>query len=105
MTAETTARVVKVYAPDLMDRSKIAAACPGAEFVRSAADLDGATLAVVDLSRPGVLDALKGITCETSIGFGAHVDRDLLHEASVRGVQQVLTRREFFGRLDAIFAA
>ena len=47
---------VIVFAPDLMDRSRIAAALPHARFVRTVAELQSAppeSLVVVDLGRAG----------------------------------------------------
>ncbi|HMC42713.1 MAG TPA: hypothetical protein VKI20_06860 [Acidimicrobiales bacterium] len=99
---------IVAYIPDLMDRSKVQAAAGGAvSFVPSPADLaeaagDPATqLVVVDLSRPGVLAALPAIaaTGVRSVGFGSHVDRALLAEASGAGCSEVMARSSFFGRL------
>ena len=64
--------MIKAYAPDLMDRSKIAAALPAVEHVRRVGDLVGATVAVVDLSRPGVgahnmIDELFKPPCQYTI--------------------------------------
>jgi hypothetical protein len=90
---------ILVYAPDLMDRSKIAAALPGARFVGAPVELAGeADLVIVDLSRPGALDALPAITART-IGFGSHVDTDLLDAARAAGCDEVLPRSRFFARL------
>ena len=95
---------VLVYAPDLIDRSKIAAALPAARFVTTPADLAGpADLVVVDLSRPGVLEALPAITART-IGFGSHVDTDRLDAAAAAGCDQVLPRSRFFAQLPALIS-
>jgi len=55
---------VLAFVPDLMDRSRMRA--PGAEvvFVSDPSELVGAEadLVVLDLSRPGVVEALPGIT-------------------------------------------
>ena len=112
------------YVPDLMDRSKVAAAAAGpVTFVASPAELvalargevtaaggeDTAaggevtaaggevTLVVVDLSRPGVLDVLPSIGPPT-IGFGRHDDRELLAAASKAGCDRVLARNAFFAQ-------
>ena len=92
---------VVAYVPDLMDRSKIAAAAPGTTFVRTPAELAGteADLVVVDLSRPGALDALAGLAGVRTIGFGSHVDEALLAAARAAGCQEVLPRSRFFARL------
>lgn len=93
---------VVAYVPDLMDRSRLAgidglvfAAAPG-DLVGMAA---GADLVVVDLSRPGVLEALAELEGVRTIGFGSHVDRDLLAAAVAAGCQEVLPRSRFFARV------
>lgn len=115
-------RVVALV-PDLMDRSKVAAAAPGVRFVRSPAELaaevagdagtgaagtgaDRADLIVVDLSRPGVLDALPSLAAGGSrvVGFGSHVDRALLDAARAAGCSQVLARSAFFARLPELLS-
>jgi len=90
---------VVAYVPDLMDRSKVAAAAD-VTFVREAAALAGADadLVVVDLNRPGVLDVLPAISART-IGFGSHVQRDVLDAARAAGCDVVLKRSEFFAQL------
>lgn len=99
--------VVVAHVPDLMDRSKLAA-LPGAEvtFVGDpaglavAASARGATVVVVDLSRPGVLEALAaGGLPERVVGFGSHVDGDLLRAAREAGCTDVMPRSRFFGRM------
>jgi DNA-binding NarL/FixJ family response regulator len=93
---------------DLMDRSKLAAAHPGAVLVRSAAALDerlaagGVDLVIVDLSRG---DALDAIVCASShdgvrvVAYGSHVDDDRLAAAQAAGAHEVLPRSRFFARL------
>lgn len=104
---------IVAYVPDLMDRSKVAAAAgDAAKFVATPAALagaagagSGATLVVVDLSRPGVLDALRGLGGEVrTIGFGSHVDRELLAAAADAGCDLVLPRSQFFARLPELVA-
>jgi len=128
------ARVV-VCAPDLMDQSKIRAAASigevsdgdasgeptasdagGLRFVRADRLVDAVLddpsvrLVVVDLSRPGVLDAVSSIAAGRGeravrvVGFGSHVDRTLLGEASARGCDEVLARSAFFGDLAAVLS-
>jgi 2-keto-3-deoxy-6-phosphogluconate aldolase len=99
------------FVPDLMDRSKVSAAAPHVVFVASAAALvaavagDGADLVVVDLSRSGVLDALRALPAGVpSIGFGSHVDTELLAAAAAAGCGTVLPRSRFFTRLAALLA-
>jgi len=60
-----------------------------------------ADLVIVDLGRPGVLEVLAGIGAPT-VGFGSHVDRDLLAAAHASGCDQVLARSAFFGRLRSL---
>lgn len=98
---------IAAYVPDLMDRSKVAAAA-GADvtFVRAPADLAGAgaDLVVVDLSRPGVLEALGQLAGVRTIGFASHVDRPLAQAAADAGCDQVLARSRFFGSLSDLLA-
>ncbi len=94
-------RPVVVFAPDLMDRSRISAALPHAQFVTAAAhlhDADPAALLLVDLHRPGVLDAIPALR-HTVIGFASHVDDSLLQAARDAGCAEVLPRSRFFRRL------
>ena len=98
---------IVAYVPDLMDRSKVAAAAPHATFVRTPAELAeaaaGVDLVVVDLSRTGALEALSELSVRT-IGFGSHVDRDLLAAATAAGCDQVLPRSKFFADLSELLA-
>lgn len=97
---------IAAYVPDLMDRSKVAAAAGEGEvtFVRTPADLAavGAEVVVVDLARPGVVDALAQLAATRSIGFASHVDRTLLEAARAAGCQEVLPRSRFFSNLDEL---
>lgn len=93
-----------VYAPDLMDRSKIAAASGNAPltFVRrpvELADLD-APLLVVDLGRPGVLEVLPSLVGRGGrvVGFVNHTRADVIVAARAAGCE-VMARSEFFRRL------
>ena len=93
---------VVVFAPDLMDRSKITAAVPGASVVRSvdAVTSSPGVIIVVDLSRPGVVDALGGWVAAGArvIGYASHVDRDLIDAGRGAGAE-VMARSAFFGRV------
>ena len=100
---------VAACVPDLMDRSKVAAAAAavGADvtFVARPADLAAAAAAdvvVVDLSRPGVLEALASLAGVRTVGFGSHVDRALLDAARAAGCDEVLARSTFFARLPEV---
>jgi len=88
---------VVAFVPDLMDRSKVAAAGADVTFVATPAALVGADadLVVVDLGRPGVLDVLASLEIPV-IGFASHVDRDLMASARAAGCSQVLARSAFF---------
>jgi hypothetical protein len=94
--------------PDLMDRSKVSGAAPGATFVASPGALAeaaaGADVVVVDLGRPGVLDVLPALaaTGVRVVGFGSHVDRDTLDAARTAGCTEVLPRSAFFRDLPAL---
>ena len=102
---------VVAYVPDLMDRSKVSAAAGSTvRFVRQPADLaEAATTAdvvVVDLGRDGVIDALADVAAlgVRVIGFGSHVDREVLDAARAAGCSQVLARSAFFGQITALLA-
>jgi DNA-binding NarL/FixJ family response regulator len=96
--------VIAAYVPDLMDRSRFA----GVEvsFVTSPADLATTTAEVVvlDLGRPGSVEALPSLAGRRVIAFGSHVDRDLLDAARAAGCDQVLPRSQFFSRLRELLA-
>ncbi len=98
------------YVPDLMDRSKIAAASPGTRFVSTPAELAGAAddldaeLVVVDLSRPGVLDVVSSVAGSRRVmGFASHLDAARLARVLPQGCQ-VMFRSAFFAGLGAFFA-
>jgi D-arabinose 1-dehydrogenase-like Zn-dependent alcohol dehydrogenase len=99
---------VVAYVPDLMDRSKVAAAGAAVSFVATPAALveaaPGATVAVVDLGRPGAVDALPALvaTGVRVVAFGSHVDRDTLDAARSAGCQEVLPRSAFFRDLPSL---
>jgi hypothetical protein len=94
--------VIVAYVPDLMDRSKVAAAAD-VRFVARPADLAGAAapgdLVVVDLTRPGVVEALGDLAATRVIGFANHTSREVMAAAREAGVEQVLARSEFFSQL------
>ena len=92
------------YVPDLMDRSKVAAA-GDATFVSRPADLAAlskeADVVVVDLTRPGVVDVLADLQGRV-IGFANHTAREAMAAARAAGVEQVMPRSEFFARIDEL---
>ena len=97
---------VAAYVPDLMDRSRLAALGADVTFVAAPPELAGteADVVVVDLSRPGVLEVLGGLTAAHTIGFGSLVDRELLEAARAAGCDEVLPRSRFFARVGELLA-
>ncbi len=91
---------VAVFVPDLMDQSKVRSAFPDAERLRSPSQLATCTAEVVlvDLNRPGVIDALPDIAGDV-IGFASHVDDEVIALAWAAGATDVLARSVFFKRL------
>ena len=97
-----SARIV-AFVPDLMDRSKVAAAAEGqVRFVATPGDLvtaaTDADLVIVDLGRPAVLAVLAEVVAGGArvVAFGSHVDRDTLAAARQAGCHEVVARSEFF---------
>lgn len=90
-------------APDLMDRGRISSARPDVVFLGGPAELAGLgpdDVALVDLGRPAVLEAVG--TCPAHVvGFVAHVDGARSAAAVTAGVDEVLPRSVFFRRLAA----
>lgn len=105
-------RRVVAYVPDLMDASRLRSAAASVELepVRSPAALAaaavGADLVVVDLSRAGVIDRLPAIAAAGApvVGFGPHVDHELLETATAAGCHEVVPRSAFFRSLPARLA-
>ncbi len=97
---------IVAYVPDVMDRSKVAAA-GDCIFVSRPADLaglcGGADLVVVDLTKPGVVEVLGGLNTRV-IGFANHTSVDVMEAARAAGCQQVMARSEFFANLDTLLA-
>jgi len=97
---------ILAYVPDLMDRSKVAAA-GDCVFASRPADLaalcPSADLVVVDLTKPGVVDVLGDLDARV-IGFANHTSRDAMDAARAAGCEQVLPRSEFFARIDELLA-
>ena len=97
---------IVAYVPDLMDRSKLSGVNADVRFAASAdalvaaASKPGVDLVVVDLSRPGAVDALSQLPEGLrSIGFGSHVDAEVLASARAAGCTEILPRSKFFARL------
>ena len=100
-------KTVVAYVPDLIDRSKVASSGAAVTFVarpaelaRAAADRQ-ADLVVVDLTRPGVLDALPDVSVPV-VAFANHTRRDLMDAALAAGAEHVMARSAFFSRLDEL---
>jgi hypothetical protein len=95
---------IVAYVPDLMDRSKVAAA-GDCVFVSRPDDLaalsPSADVVVVDLTRPGVVDVLTDVKGRV-IGFANHTARDVMDAARAAGCEQVLPRSDFFARIDEL---
>jgi hypothetical protein len=120
----TDAAAVIAYVPDLMDRSKLQGVPGvGVRFVARPAALPAAVadggpgaVVVVDLARPGALDAVRAVRAADAgaragagpavriIGFGSHVDRELLAAGLAAGCDASLPRSAFFGRLADVLA-
>jgi hypothetical protein len=96
---------IVAYVPDLIDRSKVAAA-GDCVFVSRPDDLAGlaagADIVVVDLTRPGVVDVLP--LNARVIGFANHTSRDVMDAARAAGCAEVLPRSDFFARLEELLA-
>jgi hypothetical protein len=95
---------VVAYVPDLMDRSRLTAQSEVevtfvADPAALAAAAPGAALVVVDLARPGVLDAVADGIDAPVVGFGSHVEAELLAAARAAGCREVLPRSRFFREL------
>jgi hypothetical protein len=104
---------VVAFTPDLMDRSKVLAAARAAgatvELVTTSTALpeaidEGVALALVDLSRLGDLGVLSACRGIPTVGFGSHVDHQLLRAAADAGCGEVLPRSAFFRQLPSLVA-
>lgn len=95
---------ILAFIPDLMDRSRLKN-IQNIIFVSTSKDLELAKtgdIVVVDLSRPLVLDTVAKMKQKSDppriIGFGSHVDKEILADAHRIGCDQVLARSAFFAR-------
>lgn len=88
------------WVPDLMDRSKLSHV-PALEMASSLEELvrmsPGAEVAVLDLSRPGALEAVGRLGARRVVGFVGHVDRATAEAAQALGCE-VVPRSKLFGR-------
>ena len=96
---------VALFVPDLMDRSKITAVVPGAVVAARVGDVvaGAGDTVVLDLSRPGALEAVAPLVVSGArvVGFASHVDRARIDQARAAGCE-VLPRSAFFGRLPGL---
>jgi hypothetical protein len=95
------------FVPDLMDRSRLGASgitfYPTVAALCGAVDAGGVVTVVVDLQRPGVLEAIPALADVTRvIGFAAHVDTATLLAAADAGCAVALPRSRFFARLPEV---
>lgn len=101
----TAARRVVAVVPDLMDRSRLGGpgleveVVPVARVAARAGEEPAPDLVVVDLSRPGALEAAGAVADRgvAVVGFAPHVDDALLADARRAGVEAV-ARSVFFRR-------
>jgi hypothetical protein len=91
---------------DLMDRSRLAGAVPGVDFVGGPEDCGGADVVVVDLGRRGCDVAAVRAHAPTAriVAFGPHVDDAALDAARADGADRVLPRSRFFRDIEAALA-
>ncbi len=97
---------IVAYVPDVMDRSKVAAA-GDCIFVSRPDDLPAlspsADVIVVDLTRPGVVEVLTDLQGRV-VAFANHTAREAMEAARAAGCEQVLPRSDFFARIDELLA-
>jgi hypothetical protein len=94
--------IVVAYAPDLADRSRIDAALPDVTFVKTPADLDAADadIVIIDLSRTPELPSTSAVRV---VGYGSHVDDELLTRARAAGIE-AMPRSRFFRDIAGLLA-
>jgi hypothetical protein len=83
---------------DLLDRSKIAAAVPGASFPTTPDDCAGADVIVVDVkAHPDAVAVARKLAPDARIvAYGRHDDPAALETARVEGADAALPRSRFF---------
>jgi hypothetical protein len=93
--------------PDLLDRSRLAAALADIEFVRDVEGCEHADVVVVDLARHGdlVSPVRAALPKARIVGFGPHVDDAALERARAAGADVVYPRSRFFRDVAAAIAA
>ena len=98
---------IVAFTPDLLDRSKLgAAAGERVRFVSRPEQLGpaaaGAAVVVVDLVRPGALEAVQALPAPVrsrTVAYANHTRRELLDAAAAAGCAGALARSAFFGDL------
>lgn len=102
-----SAREIVALVDDLMDRSRLAGALPGARFTAGPAGAAGADVVIVDLARHG--DAVRALRAQSAaariICFGPHVDDAAAERARRDGADVVLPRSRFFRDPAAVLRA
>jgi hypothetical protein len=83
---------------DLLDRSKIAAAVPGAQFVATPDDSAGADVVVIDVkAHPDAVGAARKLAPKARIvAYGRHDNPAALETARADGADAALPRSRFF---------
>lgn len=88
---------IVAFVSDLMDRSRISGAIPGAEFTTEPAAAAGADTVVVDLARFGdQIPRIRAATAGRIVAYGPHVDDRALTDARDAGADVVVPRSRFF---------
>ncbi len=95
---------IVVYAPNLMDQSRIRAQFTDVSFVSSPVELKSsqADVIMIDLSDDSVLDVLPDLAEKNTIGFGSHVDVQRMQRAVNEGCRTAVPRSRFFARMTEI---
>ena len=98
-----TRRVI-AFVPDLLDRSKVAAAAPDAQFVTTVDLLSdpSADLVVVDLDRPGAPEAVAHHPGRV-VGFARHTEPATIERARSSGCE-AMARSVFFARTEELLS-
>jgi hypothetical protein len=89
---------VVAFVGDLMDRSKISAAVPGAGFATSPEDAAGADIVVIDVkAHPDAVAAVRKLVPDARVvAYGRHDNPEALEAARADGADVALPRSRFF---------
>jgi DNA-binding NarL/FixJ family response regulator len=98
-------RVVALV-PDMMDRSRIASAVTGAEFIGAVEASADADVVIIDLGRRGADVARVRANAPSAriVAYGPHVDDEAFDRARREGADVVLPRSRFFRDIGAALA-